>query len=66
MLVSSGVLSLAGPQSWLVWLFFAVLAAVVGIYTNRYSRANTEYRRYLREHEISEAEVKEYLQTHRI
>lgn len=66
MLVSNAILSLAGPQSWFVWLFFAILAAVVGIYTNRYSRANTEYRRYLREHGITENDIKEYLQTHRI
>ena len=65
-LVSSGTLSLAGPQSLLVWLFFAVVAAIVGLYTNRYSRANTEYRRYLREMDMSENDVKEYMQTHRI
>lgn len=64
-LVSNAILNLAGVTSLFVWLFFAILAAIVGLYTNRYSRASTAYKRYLRENDIPEEEVKRYAQTHR-
>lgn len=65
-LVSNAILNLAGVTSLLVWLFFAIVAAIVGLYMSRFSRADTDYKRYLRENDIPEEEVKRYMQTHRI
>jgi len=65
-LVSNALFTLTEVSSLLVWLFFAITAALVGWYGNRYSRASTDYKKYLNEYEIPDEEVKKYMQSHRL